>query len=36
VRVDTLCLHGDHPGAAENARAVRKALQEAGVEIKPF
>jgi 5-oxoprolinase (ATP-hydrolysing) subunit A len=34
VRVDTLCLHGDHPGAAENARAVRKALQEAGVEIK--
>jgi UPF0271 protein len=33
VKVDTLCLHGDHPGAAENARAVREALMDMGVEI---
>jgi len=27
VRVDTLCLHGDHPHAAENARRVRDVLE---------
>ncbi|MDX9992153.1 MAG: 5-oxoprolinase subunit PxpA [Anaerolineales bacterium] len=26
IRPDTLCLHGDHPGAVENARRVREAL----------
>ena len=26
VRVDTLCLHGDHPRAAENARMIRALL----------
>jgi len=26
VRVDTLCLHGDHPRAAENAKLIREAL----------
>jgi UPF0271 protein len=33
VRVDTLCLHGDHPNAAENAQALRDALLKNGVEI---
>jgi UPF0271 protein len=33
VRADTLCIHGDTPGAAEAARAVRAALEEAGVVI---
>jgi 5-oxoprolinase (ATP-hydrolysing) subunit A len=33
VRVETLCLHGDHPRAAENARAVHDALKEYGVEV---
>ena len=28
VNVETLCLHGDHPRAAENARAVHEALQK--------
>lgn len=32
-KVDTLCIHGDTPGAAETARAVRGALEEQGVEI---
>lgn len=27
VRVDTLCLHGDHPRAAQNAKLVREALE---------
>lgn len=28
--VDSLCVHGDHPGALEHARAVRVALEGAG------
>jgi 5-oxoprolinase (ATP-hydrolysing) subunit A len=36
IRVDTLCLHGDHPSAAQNARLVREALETAGIEITPF
>jgi UPF0271 protein len=35
LRADTLCLHGDTPGAAEHARAVRDALEAAGVSIEP-
>jgi len=31
-RYDTICIHGDSPGAAEVAAAVRSALREAGVE----
>lgn len=34
VRADTLCIHGDTPGAAEAARAVREALEKEGVEIR--
>lgn len=33
IRVDTLCLHGDHPRAARNAVLVREALERAGLEI---
>ena len=33
VRADTICLHGDAPGAAARARAVRAALEAAGVTI---
>jgi UPF0271 protein len=33
IDADTLCLHGDTPGAAELARMVRAALDEAGVEV---
>lgn len=36
VEADSLCVHGDTPGALELARAVRRALEEAGVEIEPF
>jgi UPF0271 protein len=33
MRLDTLCLHGDHPNAAENARILREALEKNGVEV---
>jgi UPF0271 protein len=33
VNVDTLCLHGDHPRAADNARVVHEALKKYGVEV---
>ena len=33
LRADTICLHGDAPGAAARARAVRAALAAAGVTI---
>jgi UPF0271 protein len=36
VRADSLCLHGDTPGAPAIARAVREALASAGVEIRAF
>jgi len=36
VRADTLCIHGDTPGAAEKARAVRDVLESHGVEIRAF
>jgi UPF0271 protein len=34
LHVDTICVHGDTPGAAQLAAAVRIALEEAGVELK--
>jgi UPF0271 protein len=31
---DTLCLHGDHPRAVDNARLIRDTLQASGVEVR--
>ena len=31
--VQTLCIHGDHAGAAAHARAVRETLEAAGVQV---
>lgn len=38
VKIDaqTLCIHGDTPGAVEIARSVRKRLQDAGVIVCPW
>jgi UPF0271 protein len=36
VQVQSLCVHGDTPGAAVLAGAVRRGLVEAGVEVRPF
>ena len=35
-KVDTLCIHGDTPGAAEAATAVRAQLEKQGVTIRAF
>jgi UPF0271 protein len=34
IKVDTICVHSDTPGAAELAAAVRERLERAGVELK--
>ncbi|GIH13296.1 LamB/YcsF family protein [Rugosimonospora africana] len=34
--VESLCVHGDTPGAVALARAVRAALTDAGVPLEPF
>jgi UPF0271 protein len=34
--VESICLHGDTPGAVELARRVRSALSDAGVPLAPF
>lgn len=36
VAADSICVHGDTPGAVEIARAVRRELEQAGVEIAAF
>jgi 5-oxoprolinase (ATP-hydrolysing) subunit A len=33
LQADTICLHGDTPGAADLARAVRCGLEAAGIRI---
>lgn len=35
VEAESLCVHGDTPGAVELAGAVRRALAESGVEVRP-
>ena len=36
MRTDTVCIHGDTPGAVDIARGVRQALKDAGVGVAPF
>ena len=36
IHADSLCLHGDTPGAVEMARAVKQALESAGVQVVPM
>ena len=36
IPVESICLHGDTTGAVELASAVRRGLEEAGVEIRSF
>jgi UPF0271 protein len=35
-RADTICLHGDTPGAVDLAAALRDAFERAGVEVIPM
>lgn len=36
VSASSICVHGDSPAAVEIAIAVRKALTDAGIDIRPF
>lgn len=36
VRADTLCIHGDQPGAVRFAQRIREALAADGITIRPF
>ena len=36
LQVDSICVHGDSPGAVAMARRVRERLQEAGIMLQPF
>jgi len=36
VQLDTVCIHGDTPGAVEIARAVKAALKDNGIDVRPF
>ena len=36
LRADTICVHGDTPGAADLARRIRQALESAGVAVASF
>jgi UPF0271 protein len=36
MRMDTVCIHGDTPGAVEIAREIRRALKDSGIEVAPF
>jgi UPF0271 protein len=36
VRVESLCLHGDTPGAVRLAARVRETLERAHISLNPF
>ena len=36
VQADSICVHGDSPGAVEMARRIRARLEQAGVALPPF
>lgn len=36
VAADTICVHGDTPGADRLAAAIRDALEQAGITVAPF
>ncbi|WP_022724260.1 LamB/YcsF family protein [Rhodopseudomonas sp. B29] len=36
MRTDTVCIHGDTPGAVSIARGVRSKLEASGIKVEPF
>lgn len=36
MRTDTVCIHGDTPGAVSIARGVRAKLEASGIKVEPF
>ena len=36
LKIDTLCVHGDTPGAAELVKRIRAGLDAAGIQARPL
>ncbi|HHY38529.1 MAG TPA: LamB/YcsF family protein, partial [Clostridia bacterium] len=36
IKADTICIHGDGPDALSYARAIRTALEKAGIRVAPM
>ncbi|MCX7780895.1 MAG: LamB/YcsF family protein [Negativicutes bacterium] len=36
LKAQTICVHGDTPGAVDMIKALRQRLEQAGIEIRPF
>jgi UPF0271 protein len=36
IKADTICLHGDTPGAVELAKAMKEEFDSAGIMISPM
>ncbi|MNH48138.1 LamB/YcsF family protein [compost metagenome] len=36
IQADSICVHGDTPGAVEMARRVRQLLEVQGIVVKSF
>jgi UPF0271 protein len=36
LKIDTLCVHGDTPGAADLVRRIRAGLEAAGIQARPL
>jgi UPF0271 protein len=36
VKIDTICIHGDTPGAVEIAQSIRAELKRSGIDVAPF
>jgi 5-oxoprolinase (ATP-hydrolysing) subunit A len=36
LKVDTICVHGDTPGAPELTRRIRAGLEAAGIQVRPL
>ena len=36
ISAQTICVHGDTPGAVDMIKAIRAKLEQAGVTLKPF
>ena len=36
VEADSICVHGDSPGAIQMAREVRQLLEQSGVSLQAF
>ncbi len=36
LEMDTLCVHGDNPGASQLVKTIRKTLENSGIHVVPM